>query len=67
MLWIWGTSAWSCVETCGVNGTWKGPVASTTWRASIVCRPAFATYIAPVLVNEVMAVFRRTGSLNLAA
>ena len=55
------------VELCGDlgwNGTWKGPVTSTTWRASIAFWPAFATYTPSVLVNEVTAVFSRTGSLN---
>ena len=50
-----------------MNGTWKGPVATTTCRASSTSPPALATYVPLPLVSDVTFVLSRTGSSNLAA
>ena len=52
----------------GVNGTWNGPVATTTWSARIGPVVVSATYPpSPARLRRVTAVFSRTGSSNLSA
>ena len=42
-LWSWRTPGSSSLAMGGMNGTWKGPVATTTCRASSASPPAVAT------------------------
>ena len=50
-----------------MNGTWNGPVATTTCLARTSWSAAFAMYWPSLLVNEVTAVPNRTGRRNCAA